>query len=291
MTAELELLANYACRVGENPLWHPFERRLYWLDIPQGTIFCYEPKSGTHEVFYRGEVTGGFTIQMDGSLLLFSLQGAIRNLHTGETTTFIESIPGEENNRFNDVIADPKGRVLCGTMPFGPKSITGSLYRLDLDGSHTKLLDHVGISNGMGFSVDLKTLYYTDSAKRTIYQFDYDISTGDISNQRTFAVLPDEYGLPDGLTVDAEGFIWSANWDGWQILRYDPQGQIERSISLPVKKVSCLTFGGDDYSDIYVTTAGGDNPTENGESAGALYRLRLGFKGKPEFLSRIRLPD
>jgi D-xylono/L-arabinono-1,4-lactonase len=287
MATELELIANYKCEIGENPLWHPLEKKLYWLDIPTGTIFRYDPQSNSHEIVYKGEVTGGFTIQEDGSLLLFSTRGAVRNLRNGEVKTIIETIAGEENNRFNDVIADPKGRVFCGTMPFKPESKSGSLYRLDLDGSLTKVIENVGISNGMGFTKDLKTFYHSDSPAHTICAFDYDLESGSISNRRVFTLLPDEFGTPDGMTIDDEGYLWSANWNGWRLVRYDEKGKEERTITFPTKKVSSLIFGGEDYSDIYVTTAGGNNTAENGDTAGALYRLNAGIKGRAEYFSKI----
>jgi D-xylonolactonase len=284
-----ELIVNYACHTGENPLWNPFDKQVYWLDIPVGTIFRYDPATGAPEVFYQGAVMGGFTLQSDGSLLLFGVGGAVRHLYRGAVTTLIESLPGEEGNRFNDVMADPAGRVLCGTMPYTPGSESGSLYLLERDGLIRKLRDSIQLSNGMGFSPDLKTFYHTDSVVRTITRFDYDAATGDIANPQLFAQRPPEQGVPDGLTVDAEGFIWSAVWNGSRLVRYDPDGRIEREVPFPVRKVSSLTFGGDDYSDIYVTTAGGDNPAENGALAGALFRLRLGITGRPDFLSACRV--
>lgn len=291
MSPKPELIANYACHTGENPLWNPLDKCVYWLDIPTGTIFRHDPAAGTHDVFYRGELAGGFTLQTDGALLLFGAGGAVRHLYQGEVTILVESLPGEEANRFNDVMADPAGRVLCGTMPFDTDTDipSGSLYLLEHDGSIRKLRDNIRLSNGMGFSPDLKTFYHTDSLARTITQFEYDAVRGDIANPQLFALRASGQGVPDGLTVDAEGFVWSAVWDGSRLVRYDPQGHIEREIHFPVKKVSSLMFGGDDYRDIYVTTAGGDNPGENGELAGALFRLRLGIQGKPDFLSACRV--
>lgn len=286
---ELELIANYGCRIGENPLWHPLEKKAYWLDIANGTIYRYDPQTNAHEVFYQGEVTGGFTVQGDGALLLFSTQGAVRLLRDGAATTLIESLPGEDGNRFNDVIADPIGRVFCGTMGYTARGKVGNFYRIDPDGSVTKLMDQLLIPNGMGFSPDGKTFYQTDTMNHVIYQFDYDADSGAITNQRPFVVVSESDGIPDGMTVDSEGFIWSGNWDGWQLIRYSPDGQIERRVRFPAKKVSSVAFGGEDYTDLYVTTAGGDNLAENGETAGAFYRLNVGIKGKPEFLSRIGL--
>jgi D-xylonolactonase len=206
----------------------------------------------------------------------------------GKTTTVIKEIPEERELRFNDVMADTEGRVFCGT--YSGRGIPGRLYRLDTDGSITKILDNIGCSNGMGFTLDHKQMYYTDSVARKIYIFDYDRKTGVISNQRVFVDVPAaEPGVPDGMTVDAEGYIWSARWDGWSLVRYNQQGVEDRRIRFPAGQVSSVIFGGNDYSDIYVTTAGASNKAKNGPGAGALYRLRLGIKGLPEFFSNIKI--
>lgn len=285
---EPELIADYKCVIGEGPLWHPIEKRVYWTDIANGRLFRYEPASGKHEQFYQGDLVGGFTIQSDGALLLFMAKGAIKIWKEGKLTTVIEEIPDERETRFNDVFADPEARVFCGTMP--TKERLGRLYRLDTDGKLTKLLDGIGVSNGMGFTPDRKQMYYTDSAKREIYLFDYDQSRGNITNQRLFVRTPEGEGVPDGMTVDSEGYVWSARWDGSALFRYVSDGKEGKEVmrvKFPAKKVSSVIFGGDDYADIYVTTAGGDKKETDGWGAGALFRLRLGIKGVPEFMSRI----
>jgi D-xylonolactonase len=149
------------------------------------------------------------------------------------------------------------------------------------------LLDDVDISNGMGFTPDRKQMYYTDTPKREIYLFDYDQDTGDITSRRVFVRTPEGEGMPDGMTVDAEGYIWSARWDGSCLVRYSPDGREDRRIEFPAKKVSSVIFGGEDYTDMYVTTAGGDNKTEEGSGAGALFRINVGIRGVPEFPSQI----
>ncbi len=280
-----ELIADYQCVCGENPLWHPIEKQLYWTDIPTGRMFRYDPSTGEHEQFYQGQIVGGFTIQAEGTLLLFMARGAVKVWRNGELTDVLEEIPDERDSRFNDVIADPEGRVFCGTMPI--KDRLGRLYQLQADGELIKLLDEIGISNGMGFTPDRKRMYYTDTAKRAIYVFDYDQSSGSISHQNTFIVVPEGEGAPDGMTVDAEGYLWSARWGGSCLIRYSPDGSEERRIHFPAKKVSSVTFGGKDYTDIYVTTAGGNNRGEEGSRAGALFRINLGIKGVPEFFSRV----
>ena len=284
---EPELIADYRNHVGEGPLWHVSEKLLYWVDIPQGRIFRFDPESGEHEQFYQGRVIGGFTIQEDGALLLFMDRGSIAILRDGELSYVVEEIPDELDNRFNDVIADPRGSVFCGTMPTDSRPAT--LYRLDPDGSLRVVLDGVGLSNGLGFTLDRKHMYYTDSFARKIYIFDYDESTSEISNQRVFVETPQGDGIPDGMTVDADGFVWSARADGSALFRYTPDGEQERAIPFPAKKVSSVAFGGADLDEIYVTTIGGDNRAEEGPGAGGLFRLKLGIKGVPDFHSRIGL--
>jgi len=285
-----ELVADYQCHIGENPLWHPMEQRLYWTDITRGKLFRYDPATGHHEQCYSGAPVGGFTLQADGALLLFMERGAIAKWRDGQLDYVVEEIPDELENRFNDVIADPVGRVFCGTvaMPVGTRP--GRLYRLDTDGSLHVLLEGINVSNGMGFTLDRQHLYYTDSSPRHIYLFDYNDKTGTLTHQRVWLRTPEGAGVPDGMTVDAQGYVWSARWDDSALYRYTPGGVEEQRIEFPAKKVSSVTFGGDDLSDIYVTTALSDSSkAEEGAGAGALFRLRLGIRGLPEFFSRVML--
>ncbi|MBT3256953.1 MAG: SMP-30/gluconolactonase/LRE family protein [Deltaproteobacteria bacterium] len=283
-----ELIADYRCHIGENPLWHPLEQRLYWTDITRGTLFRYDPATGKHEPCHSGAPVGGFTVQADGTLLLFMARGAIAQWRDGHLNYILDEIPDERESRFNDVIADPVGRVFCGTMPTPARP--GRLYRLDLDGGLQVLLEGIGVSNGMGFTLDRQRMYFTDSAARSIYLFDYDDQTGGLTNQRVWLHTPEGAGVPDGMTVDAEGYVWSARWDGSALYRYTPEGVEERRIEFPAKKVSSVAFGGDELSDLYVTTALTDSTkAEEGAGAGALFRLRLGMRGLPEFFSRVRI--
>ena len=282
-----DIVADYQCETGEGPLWHPTEKRLYWVDIPRGRLFRYDPERRSSEVFELGIAIGGFTLQADGDLLLFMARGAIQRWRNGVLTPVVAGIPYEADNRFNDVIADPEGRVYCGTM--SSRSHPGRLYRLDRDGSLTVLLDGIGTSNGLGFTPDRKRLYYTDTRPGEIYLFDYHRATGGISDRRLFVRVPDKEGegRPDGLTVDAEGCVWSARWGGGCVVRYDQDGREIQRIGLPARCVSCVTFGGDDYRDMYITTAGGDRREEQDRGAGALFVLQPGVQGVPEFVSRV----
>jgi D-xylonolactonase len=151
------------------------------------------------------------------------------------------------------------------------------------------VLEGIGCSNGMAFTLDQKGFYYTDSFAHEIYFFDYNAEDGSISNQRVYARFAESDGSPDGATLDGEGRLWSALWDGASIVRMHADGTIERRITLPVRKVSSLTFGGADYSDLYITTAGGDTRDKDGALAGALFRLRGESRGVPGFFSRVAM--
>lgn len=289
----LEPVADYACNTGEGPLWHPQEKAVYWTDIPAGRLFRYDPATGEHAPIYDGEPVGGMTLQADGNLLLFLARGRIAVLQPGGAlTNVVDEIADERETRFNDVIADPAGRVFCGTMP--TRERPGRLYRLDLDGSLSIVLEDVGCSNGCGFTPDGTGMYFTDTAKREISLFDYEAETGELTNRRLFVRTPDgsDEGAPDGMTVDAAGNVWSTRWGGSCIVCYAPDGTEKQRVAFPVKKVSSATFaapGGDDAT-MYVTTAGGHQKETDGAHAGALFRLRVpGVHGVPEFVSRVGL--
>jgi sugar lactone lactonase YvrE len=290
LSARPVLVADPLCDLGENPLWHPLEQRLYWTDITRGRLFRYDPATGKHEQCYEGEQVGGFTIQADGALLLFMMRGRIAIWRGGPLEIVIDEIPSELDGRFNDVIADPAGRVFCGTLALPVGARPGRLYRLDTDGSLHVVLEGITVSNGMGFTLDRRQMYYTDSYPRRIYRFDYDVNTGALSNQRIWLQLPEGVGVPDGMTVDEQGSIWSARWDGNALYRYTPEGVEQQRIPFPARKVSSAAFGGAELSDLYITTAlsDGERATE-GAGAGGLFRLHPGVRGVPEFFSRVNI--
>jgi sugar lactone lactonase YvrE len=282
-----EVVADTQCALGEGPLWHPGEGRLYWTDITGGRLYRYAPDLGTYEACYAGAPVGGFTVQADGSLLCFMERGRIARWRDGALETIVAEIPEARGTRFNDVAADPAGRVFCGTV--GTSAGPGRLYRLDPDGSLHVVLEDVGISNGIGFSPANDLMYYTDTARQRIDVFDFDAASGAVSNRRVFAAVPPETGMPDGLTVDAAGHVWSAYWDGSCLVRHAPDGAVVQRVDFPARKVSSAAFGDPEHTALYVTTAGGDDRAGEGPGAGALFRLRPEVPGLPTFLSRIRL--
>jgi D-xylono/L-arabinono-1,4-lactonase len=290
LDAPVDLVAPLACEVGENPLWHSEAETLFFLDITLGTVYAYHPATQNCSVVARTRITGGFTLQRDGSLLLFQ-DGRIAVLTRNGVLREVASGLCPGNDRFNDVIADPEGRVFAGAM-----GGNGKLLRFDPDGTVTEMADGLSIPNGMGFTPDLRGMYFTDSLPRKIYYFDYDRKTGNLSNRRIFAEIPPEEGLPDGMTIDRYGYVWSAIWFGGRVKRYAPDGRLDREVFLPIKQTSAVTFGGPDLTDMYVTSAaiisgpelrppGFDGSAPRG---GGLYRLRLAnIGGSASFRSHL----
>jgi D-xylonolactonase len=284
----IRTLVDMPCETGEGPLWHPDERALFWLDIPAGRLFRYDPATGENETVYQhpGPI-GGMTFQESGGILLFGAAGSVIEWNGGTVTTLIDEIPAERETRFNDVIADPAGRVYCGTMP-KPDGMA-ALYRLDTDGAITLVYDDIGQSNGMGFTADRRSMFLTDTRFRAIYRMDYDENTGDLSNRHAIVRTPQDNGAPDGMAVDDQDTIWSARWGGHGLFRYSGEGDLLGHVRMPVKNVSSIAFGGVSYDTSYVTTAtgGAERGAEIGELAGSLFAVDLGVRGKPPFRSRI----
>ena len=290
---KVEVVCQYHCDTGEGPLWDPRERVLRWVDIPAGRLFRYDPATGEHGIVHEGRPIGGFTMQADGSLLLFRDKGRVETLRDGRIErVIIDELPAEAHSRWNDQAADPEGRVFCGTMPShdpqtGQRAL-GRFYRLDLDGSLHVIAENIGCSNGIGWSPDLSRMYYIDTPTRQISVYDYDRATGEVANRRVF-VQVEGAGSPDGMTVDAQGGVWCAEWGGSCVKHYDPAGKLIEKIDIPTRNVTSVMFGGNDLGDLYITTAIGGDKNADPRFAGALYRCRPGVTGKPETLSRIML--
>ena len=288
-----EVITDYRCQIGEGPIWHSIEKRIYWVDIPRGEAFCFDPETNEHKICYKGdEQLSGLTIQEDGSILLLFQRGAIAILRDGDLKFVVDKVPGLRGIGLNDMIADPRGRVLWGSIPEDIFSgeFTCGLYCIDTDGSVSMIEEGIGVSNGLGFSPGGKHLYYTDTMVRSIYRYDYDEERGTLSNKSVFVEVPEEYGDPDGMTVDSEGYVWTAVWGSKSVVRYDPQGKEDRRVKFPALKISSVCFGGNEYEDMYVTSAiAGPMGPDDDETAGALFRVRPGIRGVPEYFSRIGL--
>ncbi|MFW5688652.1 MAG: SMP-30/gluconolactonase/LRE family protein, partial [Spirochaetota bacterium] len=245
-----------------------------------------DPSSGETRSYDLGTQVGAIVERESGGFAV-AVEDGLGFWSPGSEIELIAS-PDTPANRFNDGATDREGRFWAGTMAKSGGGPVGSLYRLDVDHSVHTMQDEVIVSNGLGWSPDNTVMYYCDTGHKTIWAYDFDAATGAISNRRAHIVVPDDPGEggPDGLTIDAEGYLWSARWDGWKVVRYDPGGRPEREISVPAARVTSVMFGGSDLDDLYITTArvGIDAASlaEDQPHAGGLFRIRPGVRGIAE---------
>jgi D-xylonolactonase len=270
------------CRLGESPLWDGATQTLLWADIVAGRVFRYNPRTGATDTVYSGEPVGGFTLEEDGSLLLFQVDSFARLAADGGHEVLRRDIDADMD-RFNDVIADPRVRVFAGTIVNDDH--TGGLFRIDCDGSVRCLFKGTGCANGMDFSPDLRFFYWTCSTTRVIFRFDYDPDSGEISGRTPFITLSETEGIPDGLTIDADGHLWSALWDGHAVAHFNDQGRLVEKIPMPVGRISSVAFGGAALDELYITSA--RRPEGNSEADGNLFHIKGSARGRLPYRSRI----
>lgn len=284
MPPQVELVCSTQCALGENPLWHAGERALYWADITRGRLHRYTPATGQCKIVREAAgALGGFTLEHDGSLALFLDGGRITRWLGGVETPLLDGIAREQHSRFNDVIADPAGRVFAGVMRTTTQS--GALYCVDGRLQPAIVVPDVACPNGMAFTADLTSLYFIDTQAPTLSRFRYDAATGTLSERTEVIRFDRQLGLPDGMTIDEEDHLWIAFWNGSRIARYSPSGQEIARYSVPAPRVTSLTFGGDALDTLYITTAALEDTSANG--AGALYMLTPGVRGRTEFRSQL----
>jgi D-xylono/L-arabinono-1,4-lactonase len=279
---------------GEAPTWDYRNNRLLWVDNEASTVCQYVPANGERTVISRDLQACGIAINEDRRLIFAGFGG----LHVWQAQNIYDTVVANYEGgplQFNDIIADAKGRIYGGTIYWGASGMEqyGRLYLIARGGEIAVVDEGIEVSNGLGFSTDDRILYYSDSTARKIYAYDVDQDSGELRNKRVFVNVPAEEGIPDGLTVDAQGFVWSAQWYGSQIVRYDPDGKVERQIVMPVKQVSSVMFGGKDLSELYVTSAGNSWRSDfappgydfEGNIGGSLYRIKLDIQGRREHLA------
>jgi sugar lactone lactonase YvrE len=203
---------------------------------------------------------------------------------TGQIAPFAGFPDASPDVRMNDAKCDPQGRLWAGTMAFDMRPAGGALYRLDPDATVATLLPSVTISNGIDWSLDGLTMYYVDTPTLRVDCFDFDPATGSISNRRPFVEIERPAAYPDGLTLDAEGNLWLALWGGWGVRCYNPKGELIATVDVPAAQTSSCAFGGENFDELYITSARGGVPDDdlaNQPHAGSLFRVRPGVKGRP----------
>jgi sugar lactone lactonase YvrE len=284
----IECVVSAQAQIGEGPMWSAAEQRLYWVDILGKTLYVFNPADGSNRAFTLPEMITSVSPRAKGGVIL-TLRNSIAffDLKTEQLTRLADPEPELPGNRFNDGKCDRQGRLWAGTMgDVDWDSPIGNLYRFGADQKPKRMEQGICCSNGLGWSPDSKTMYFTESFRHRIFAYDFDAASGDISNRRIFVSLdPHDSAFPDGMTVDAEGHVWCAQPMFGRIVRYDPKGAIARIIELPVSRGTGVMFGGPDLGTLYVTTMRttlSDEQLAQEPLAGSLLALRPGVKGLAE---------
>lgn len=274
--------------LGEGPVWDVETSFLWWIDSTEGRVFRNREDGSELSVWDAREKIGSMALFSDGRAILLAQQSGLYSYdpETDQRTLLVDPEPGVERNRLNDGKVDPRGRFVFGSMDMLEEEGSGRLYRLDPDLSVHVLDEGIVCSNGPCFSPDGSTLYFADTWTGAIWAYDYDLETGEVTNKRTFAeVDTSDGGAVDGMTVDADGFVWQAHVYGGRLNRYDPDGRLERFIDMPVLKVTCPAFGGENLDRLFVTSmARPPLPRfpEDGPARGTLFAIDdLGVLGQP----------
>ena len=282
---EIELAVDVRQELGESVLWDDRSGELVWVNIHKGEIWRHSRKLGLvrHALPDRvGAIglreTAGYVVGLAKGFGFFDPT-------TGHFDPVADVESDQPNTRLNDGRCDRFGNFICGGIKEGPPEAPKSaVYRLSPDGGVERLIDGVSCANSTCFSPDGLTLYFADMPKGEILAYDYE-PKGPLKNQRQFCSFARQAGLPDGSTVDADGYLWSTHWGGGKIVRHAPDGWVDREIALPVSNPTCLAFGGADYRTLYITTAIFQlSPEQRAREplAGAVLKIRMDVEGLPE---------
>jgi L-arabinonolactonase len=283
---EIAIVLAAGNEVGEGPVWDVGEQRLYWVDMLHPAVWSCRADGGDVRTWRLAEEIGAVALRAGGGAVIAGRGGfAFLDLASGRTRAIADPESDLPTTRINDGKVDRSGRFVAGSMDHVDWRPVCGLYRLDPDLSCHRLDEGYTVANGPCWSVDGRTFYCADSWANAIHAYDYEPATGAVSGKRLFASTEQDRGVPDGATVDAEGFVWSAQVFGGAIVRYAPSGEVERRIEFPVMNLTSLAFGGPDLDTLFVTTMAYRSlglPPKPRE-AGHLFAIRgLGVRGLPE---------
>jgi sugar lactone lactonase YvrE len=296
MPVTAEPVGDVAAVLGEGPYWRPEDDALLWVDVARGHLHMTRVQLGETITIELDTVSAAFPAVGGGIITAGGHRLMLRATRPGEgwAGRIIAEAPARDGVRFNDASVDPAGRVWVGSMDIKEKEPLGTLYRLDSGGTLTPVVKGATVSNGIGWSPDGTRMYYNDSPMRRIDMFDYDQATGEAYQGRMFADLSGADGFPDGLTVDADGYVWVAMFAGGTLRRFTPAGHQDAVIPLPVSQPTSCAFGGPGMADLFVTTAYRDLSEAQRAAeplAGRLLRLRPGPVGLPSSATQAVIPS
>ena len=271
---------------GESPLWSAREAALYWVDIPEGRIFRWQPKTGERRTWQLPAPVGSIGLRESGGLVTAMRTGFhLFDLETEQLTFLCHPEPDIATNRLNDGKVSPEGRFLAGTMDERQeKEPIGNLYRLDADHRCTRIAGGVKVSNGLAWSPDGRTMYHSDSRGGVIFRYAYDPETGSIGKRKVFVSMHAEWGRPDGGATDEEGCYWSCGISGGRINRFNPSGELIGYVEMPVTHPTMPCFGGSNGRTLYVTSLRenlSDAELARTPQAGGVFMLEPGVAGAP----------
>lgn len=281
---QAELVLDIGATLGEGPSWDEESRQLIWVDIDGCSVNRFDPVTGINETLDVGKRVGAAVRRKQGGLLLALDDGFYTfNPDSGALVHLYDPEPGVTNNRLNDGKCDPYGRFWAGSMVLKGRKESAALYRMDPDGSVHTMETGVTISNGLAFDPSQGLMYYIDSITRQITRYHYDGTTGNIRNKTVAFTVSDQPGVPDGMTIDDEGMLWVAFFNGGKVVRFDPQtGCVLEEVAVPASKVTSCAFGGTDFKDLYITTAKADRYDSARDSeplSGGLFKVNLPVPG------------
>jgi len=297
--SDVAVVADFGDLCGECPVWNAESNFLEWIDCVGGKLLRLQWPSRQPAIVKSGVSINGFRRNRPGGYVITNSKGVWLWDGAEAFSPVVTEVAGR-TCQANDCVADASGRLITATYYYDPSSKydLGNLISVGPDGKLAILDEGFHLANGLGFSPDESKLYFADSVARRIYSYDYDLREGSVRNRRVLVEVPSKEGLPDGLAVDAEGYIWSAQWYGSCIVRYDPDGKLVQRVPIPAKQTSSLAFGGPDLTDIFVTSAGQSEPMpvmppgydpKSGNFGGALYQLQLGIPGQQQHLTNIAI--
>lgn len=283
---QVRAVLNAQAVLAECPRWDEREQVLYWVDIDQHQLHRFDPQTGQDQLLQLAEPIGCVALREQGGFVAGMASGFVTiDSMAGGVTPLVDPEADRPHQRFNDGRCDPAGRFIAGTLNPKKDALSGEIYTLEADHSAHRLCGNNWTTNGIAFSPDGRTMYYSDTPHHVIYKADYDPQTGVCGTPQIFAEFPYGWGRPDGASVDSDGYYWAAMFAGARVVRISPQGEVVNNIAIPAKYPTMVAFGGPELKTLYITTA--SKPASEEEMAqypqsGGIFAVDVDVAGLPE---------